>query len=60
MPTVCAINGHAIAGGVFLALAHDHTIMVSDPKYAMNLNELANGFLVPYGLVRLVQETTTP
>ena len=40
MPTVCVVNGHAIAGGVFLALAHDHSIMVSDPKYNVYLNEL--------------------
>ena len=58
-PTVCVINGHAIAGGVFLALAHDHTIMISNPKFNMFLNELESGFVVPFGLIRFIREMTT-
>lgn len=34
MPTVAAINGHAIAGGWLLALAHDYRIMNSDNGFA--------------------------
>ena len=34
--------------------------MVSDPKYNVYLNELTNGYVIPFGLVRLVSEVTTP
>ena len=60
MPTVCCINGHAIAGGVFLAMVHDYRIMIWDPKFYFYLNELANGFVIPYGFIRLMKHKTTP
>ncbi|OWF50786.1 3-hydroxybutyryl-CoA dehydratase-like protein, mitochondrial [Mizuhopecten yessoensis] len=30
LPTVAAINGHAFAGGAFLAMSHDYRVMRSD------------------------------
>ena len=43
-----------------MALAHDHTIMISDPKNNVYLNELANGFVIPFGMVRFMCELTSP
>lgn len=39
-PLVCAINGHAPAGGTVVAIAADYRIMVDGEKYVMGLNEI--------------------
>ncbi len=44
-PTLCAIEGHAIAGGTILALACDFRIACGDKK--MGLNEIHLGVPVP-------------
>lgn len=31
VPTLCIVNGHAVAGGLYLALSHDWVIMNSNP-----------------------------
>ena len=40
VPTFCVWQGHAIAGGVFLGMAHDYIIMKDDPNLMVCLNEL--------------------
>ena len=45
-PTLCAMEGHAIAGGTILALACDFRIACGDKK--MGLNEIHLGLPVPY------------
>jgi len=57
--TLCVINGFAVAGGVFLALAHDQAIMSSNPAWRMFLNETTNGLPVPGGFVDLTLSTTS-
>ena len=32
VPCLCAVNGHCVAGGLFLALCHDKTICVDKPS----------------------------
>mmetsp|Transcript_11840 Transcript_11840/g.20019 ORF Transcript_11840/g.20019 Transcript_11840/m.20019 type:complete len:166 (+) Transcript_11840:31-528(+) len=49
IPNMCAINGHCIAAGVFLALAHEYRTMVDDTKFKIQLNELQNGIPLPWG-----------
>lgn len=48
--TVAALNGHAIAGGTFIAAACD--VRIADGAIAqrslIGLNEVANGFPIPY------------
>ncbi|RKP23473.1 enoyl-CoA hydratase/isomerase [Syncephalis pseudoplumigaleata] len=39
MPTVAAINGHAFAGGLMFAMAHDYRVMRSDRGF-LCLNEI--------------------
>ena len=47
LPTVCAISGHAIAGGNILALTCDYRFSVSGKKF-IGLNEIKLGVPVPY------------
>lgn len=47
MPTVCAISGHAIAGGAILALTCDFRFAASGKKL-IGLNEIRLGVPVPY------------
>ena len=46
-PTVCALSGHAVAGGNILALACDYRYAASEEK-KIGLNELKLGVPVPY------------
>lgn len=46
-PTVCALSGHAVAGGNILALACDYRYAASEEK-KIGLNELKLGLPVPY------------
>lgn len=45
-PTVAAVQGHAIAGGLVLALACDHRVAI-DGDYRVGLNETAIGAAFP-------------
>jgi 3,2-trans-enoyl-CoA isomerase len=48
LATVCAINGHAPAGGCFLASLSDYRVGASDqPKAVMGLNEAKFGLVAP-------------
>jgi enoyl-CoA hydratase/carnithine racemase len=47
LPTVCAIAGHATAGGTILALACDHR-MVAEGRKLIGLNEINIGVPVPF------------
>ena len=55
MPAMCVVNGHCIAGGIFMALQHDYVIMKDDPKAMWWFNEIDFGFIIPEGLIRLVE-----
>lgn len=52
-PIVCAINGHAMAGGCMLASACDERIMAPG-KAKMSFNEVTFGSAVPAGSVDMV------
>ena len=41
MPTMCAFNGHAVAGGLFLGLAHDFRALKD--KAFVSLSEIMIG-----------------
>ena len=43
MPSLCVVNGHVIAGGLFIALSHDKIIMANNPDLKVQLNEVFFG-----------------
>jgi enoyl-CoA hydratase/carnithine racemase len=53
-PTVAALNGHAFAGGLMLALAHDLRLMRTDRGYAC-LPEVDLRLVLQPGMTALVQ-----
>lgn len=59
IPVVCAIGGHAPAGGCVLALCCDYRVMArsEDPAkpFRIGLNETQVGLVVPVGILRLMQ-----
>ena len=48
-PTIAALNGHALGGGLELALACHFRIMVDDPKASVGLTELNLGIIPGWG-----------
>ena len=46
IPTLCVINGPAVAGAVYIALAHDRVLM-KESSYIC-VNDAINDFLVSY------------
>ena len=59
-PSLCVFNGHSIAGGAMLGLAHDQIYMVDNPRFKVQLNELDLPLAIPKGLMEFVKETTSP
>ncbi|KYK28729.1 MAG: hypothetical protein AYK23_05490 [Candidatus Proteinoplasmatales archaeon SG8-5] len=55
MPTVCAIPGHAIAGGCILTLCCDYRI-IAEGKKLVGLNEVKLGVPVPYPADRILRD----
>jgi 3-hydroxyacyl-CoA dehydrogenase/enoyl-CoA hydratase/3-hydroxybutyryl-CoA epimerase len=56
VPVVAAINGHALGGGLELALAAHHRICVDDPRVRVGLPEVTLGLLPGGGgVVRTVR-----
>ena len=54
-PTVAAVNGHAIAGGLIVALMCDRRIATASPKARIGLNEVALGLRFPPRLLEMVR-----
>ena len=52
---VACVNGHAIAGGLVLALCCDWRVGTSDPRARIGLNEVALGLRFPARLLRMLR-----
>lgn len=59
MPTVALINGHAFAGGLMLAVAHDYRLAPS-PKGFLCVNELLFGAHLPPPMSALFRTKMSP
>jgi enoyl-CoA hydratase len=57
-PVVCAITGHAIAGGFVLAVCGDHRVASSEGRYG--LTEFKVGVPYPQGAIGVVRAELTP
>ncbi|KAF8986244.1 hypothetical protein BGZ46_007775 [Entomortierella lignicola] len=59
IPTVACVNGHAFAGGMLMAMAHDYRVMRSDRGFmCMNEIELPTG--LPAGMSALLRYKLPP
>jgi enoyl-CoA hydratase len=57
-PVVCAITGHAIAGGFVLAVCGDHRVASTEGRYG--LTEVKVGVPYPQGAIGVVRAELTP
>ncbi len=55
-PTAAAVNGHAIAGGLILALMCDHRVVTTQPRARLGLNEVALGLRFPPRVLAMVRD----
>ena len=57
-PVVCAITGHAIAGGFVLAVCGDHRVASTEGRYG--LTEVKVGVPYPQGAIGVVRASSPP
>ena len=58
-PVVVAVNGHALAMGVFLAAASDY-VVAADGAYKIGANEVAIGLTMPRSVLEICRNRLTP
>ncbi|CAG9327746.1 unnamed protein product [Blepharisma stoltei] len=59
VPTIAALNGHTIAGGLMLSLSLDYRIMAKG-KFTMKMSELSLGLVLPRGGATLLSTKLGP
>jgi Delta3-Delta2-enoyl-CoA isomerase len=57
-PVVCALSGHAFAGGAILALAADFRVMAENAK--LSVNEVDLGVMLPARMIRAMAASAGP
>lgn len=55
MPTVAAVNGHAFAAGMILALVHDYRLMRREGRGLWSMNELLIKAAIPAGMLAVLR-----
>jgi enoyl-CoA hydratase/carnithine racemase len=46
-PSVCLLNGHALAGGFMLAMSHDYRLCVDSNSVKLGMTEINLGMTIP-------------
>ena len=59
IPSMCVLNGTAIAGGYWLSLSHDFRIMNAQVG-EICLSELKLGLTIPYPYTRMLKAKLDP
>ncbi|BBN11197.1 Delta3-Delta2-enoyl-CoA isomerase [Marchantia polymorpha subsp. ruderalis] len=59
VPTIAAICGHASAGGLILAMAHDHRFMASDRGF-LYMSEMDVQVRISTGILNLLRASMSP
>ena len=59
MPTMCVLNGTAIAGGYWLSLCHDFRVMNANVG-TICLSELKIGLTIPFPYTRMLAAKLDP
>lgn len=60
IPSIAAINGHALAGGFMLIMSHDKRICVSDKKCKFGMTEIDLGMTIPRGMLAPLKAKMKP
>ena len=60
LPTMCVLNGTAIAAGYWLGLSHDFRIMSEKPSHTICLSELKLGLTIPYPYTKMLAAKLDP
>ena len=60
IPSIAAVNGHALAGGYMLIMAHDKRICVSDKKCKFGMTEIDLGMTIPKGMLAPLKAKMSP
>lgn len=58
VPVVAAVSGHAVGGGLALALAADIVVLANECRYGFNFTQL--GFTPGMGMTRLAEQVLGP
>ena len=58
-PVLCVINGHAIAGGMVIALSADYLLMNSDSG-TLGMTEILINLVIPRSIMMLIKEKFSP
>ena len=54
-PVICAMNGHAAAAGLIMAMASDYRLIVDHPKIKVGMSEIKLGVALPVGMTAIMR-----
>lgn len=54
-PVICAMNGHATAAGLIMAMASDYRLIVNHPKIKVGMSEIKIGVSLPVGMTAIMR-----
>ncbi len=55
IPTIALVNGHFLAAGFMLAIAHDLIICVNNKKIKIGMTEIDLGLTIPRNMLAILE-----